>query len=190
LAQAWQGSRFRLADASVAVASLVRSSARDLVNPTVGPARPETRSLPRWTANNACMAADLDDEPDWELLGEFAQRRDQFDPILLRDVLANSLRSRGFGALVWPDDGRQETEQTGRAAAIVALSVIWSLAVCATRALDLSWFLVPVALLVVIVVVAILSKVTQRPGLSGSVFLLGWIGVCALEAVDGSLLVL
>jgi hypothetical protein len=67
--------------------------------------------------------------------------------------------------------------------------VIWSPAVCATGALDLAWFLVPVVAFVVIGVLAIMTRVTNRSELSGGLFLLGWIGLGILEVIDGSLLV-
>lgn len=115
-----------------------------------------------------------DDQTEWELLGEFARRRDELDPFLLRGLLANTLRSRGFASIVWSEDGAEGDAPVSRAPTIVTLIVIWSLGVSATTALGLPWLLTPLGMLGVAVAFATLAKLTRESaGLGG---LCCWVG--------------
>ena len=130
-----------------------------------------------------------DDVPDWDLLGEFARRRDELDPFLLRSLLASSLRRRGFAAIVWSEDAGEGEPPASRAPTIAALLVVWSLGVSATSAVGLPWFVVPVALLAVSLTLAILATLTSESG-TGGLVLLAWVTVGLVVAVEGTFLTL
>ena len=130
-----------------------------------------------------------DQDTDWELLSEFARRRNELDPIFLRGLLARALRRRGFAALVWPEDSATGEPATGRGSALMAWIVIWSLGIAATDALGLPWFLAPVGVLGVAMGSALLFKLVRGSASGAGVLILGWLVVGVATAVEGPFLV-
>jgi hypothetical protein len=126
-----------------------------------------------------------DDTSDFAQLQEFAQRRDELDPFLLRAALANTLRRRGYRAIVAPDDGNSQAASTNRAPGVVALLVLWGFSVSAAFGLGLEWYLVPVSLVATTLVVLAAIQLTHEAAWTGVVLILGWMLAGILEGTGG-----
>ena len=121
---------------------------------------------------------------DWDALGEFARRRQELDPHLLRGALANALRNRGYGAIAAPEDGNGEELQTQTLPALLALTVLWSFGVSGAIALGAPWYLWPIGILIAFAIVGVLSQNVSSDS-TGTILLLSWAALGLVQAVSG-----
>jgi hypothetical protein len=121
--------------------------------------------------------------PDWRLLLQFAARNEVVDRLLLRGLLATALVRRGHTTVVVENELPWATAQESRAATVIALLVIWTYGAAAALALDLHWYLWPVAFLLVFLVLGRLGQ--SGAAAFGVVLLVGWFLIAFLEAQAG-----
>jgi MFS family permease len=123
--------------------------------------------------------------PGPDALEEFARRRKELDPFLLRAALANALRRRGYGRIVTPEDGGPQEKRQGPFAALLTITMFWTFGASGAIALGSPWYLWPVGMLVAFAVLAMLVKVV--PGDSaGSILIFLWVALGLGLAVAGS----
>lgn len=127
------------------------------------------------------------DEADWGSLSEFAQRREELDPILLRGLLATALRKRGYASIVAPGDGAGSVGPDRRLPNIIAWTVLWSLGVSAAIVAGLAWYLWPLGIIAMIAVLLPVGHWNGESSAMGSLLLLGWVVLAAVELIEGSL---
>ena len=130
----------------------------------------------------------VEQENSWDLLSQFAEQRERLDPFLLRAVLANTLRRRGFGAIVWSEDGKPEEAKDSRAGDFFAWLIVWSLGVSATEALGLPWYGAPLAMLLVAAVLGVLVLATKQSAVVGVLIAIAWVAVGIVEIINGTFL--
>lgn len=121
---------------------------------------------------------------DWDALGEFARRRKELDPHLLRGALANALRKRGYGAIVSPEDGVGEEPEKQALPTLLALTMLWSFGVSAAIALGAPWYLWPLGIVVAFAAVAFLIRLVSA-GPAGTILFLSWAALGVSQAAAG-----
>jgi hypothetical protein len=123
---------------------------------------------------------------DWDALNEFAQRRPELDPFLLRGILANALRRRGYAAIVAPEDGKDQEPRKPLLPNILAYTMLWSFGTSGAIAIGLPWFLWPVGIGVALAIILRLNKISGDSEWSGSVVILSWVVLGIGQAIEGN----
>ena len=124
------------------------------------------------------------EETDWDALNEFARRREELDPFLLRGLLATALRQRGYGAIVAPEDGSGQEPKKPLLPNILVLTMLWSFGVSGALAAGWQWYLWPVAIIAAFAAMAFLSR--GGSAAMGSLLLLGWVVLGVAQVIQGS----
>lgn len=124
------------------------------------------------------------EETDWNALNEFARRREELDPFLLRGMLATALRQRGYGAIVAPEDGSGQELKKPLLPNMLVLAMLWSFGVSGALAAGWRWYLWPIAIVVAFAVMARLSR--RGSTVMGSLLLLAWVVLGIAQAIQGS----
>lgn len=124
---------------------------------------------------------------DWDALNEFAQRRPELDPFLLRGMLANALRKRGYAAIVVPEDGNDQRLRKPIVPNILAYTMLWSFGTSGAIAVGAPWFLWPVGVAVALAIIMRLNRISGDSEWSGSVVILGWVILGIGQAIEGQL---
>lgn len=129
-------------------------------------------------------------ETDWELLSEFAERREELDPFILRSLLATALRRRGYASIVAPDDGAGTETSREWLPNFLALAMLWSFGISGAIAIGLPWFLWPLGVIAAAVIVLSASSLSGNSPAVGSLLLVSWIVLAVVEAIQGAFLML
>lgn len=122
---------------------------------------------------------------DWDALSEFAQRRPEIDPYLLRGMLANALRKRGYAAIVAPEDGKGPEPKRRVLPNILAYTALWSFGTTSAIAVGAPWYLWPVAIMLALGVILWLANLGDDSQSIGAVVLLAWVVLGAAQAIEG-----
>lgn len=128
-----------------------------------------------------------DNNPNWGLLGEFAQNREQLDPLLLRGLLATALRKRGYASIVSPEDGASQATPDKRLPNVLAWTMLWSFGVSAAIIVGLAWYLWPLGIIAMTAVLLLVGRLSGGSSAIGSLLLLSWVALAAVEAIEGTL---
>jgi MFS family permease len=125
-------------------------------------------------------------ETDWDALSEFAQQREDINPYLLRGMLANALRKRGYAAIVAPEDGKGPQPKKRVLPNILAYTALWSFGTSGAIAAGTPWYLWPVAILAALGVILWLNSFDRDSQWIGAVVLLGWVVLGIAQTIEGS----
>jgi hypothetical protein len=125
------------------------------------------------------------EETDWDALSEFAERREELNPFLLRGMLANALRKRGYGAIVAPEDGVPQPPGKRFVPNLIAYTALWSFGVSGAIAVGAPWYLWPLGIGAALVLILWLNRLSGDSGWIGSMVLLGWVILGVGEAIKG-----
>lgn len=121
------------------------------------------------------------EETDWDLLGEFAKRRKEIDPVLLRGLVAGALRRRGYSSLVLEEPTPWIEAEGNRIPGLMAFAVLWSVGISGAIAAGAPWYLSWLGILGVLAILALAGRWLGSGAALGIVVLVGWIAVGAVE---------
>lgn len=123
---------------------------------------------------------------DWHELSEFAQKRDELNPGLMRLLLAVALVRRGYGAVVIADDMPENVVQSNPLPGLLALGMTWSFGISAAIAAGLPWYLYWCGLLGAFVLLGVASN-RLNSTLFGGLVLVAWVTTGVAFASNGAL---
>lgn len=124
---------------------------------------------------------------NWGLLSEFAQRREELDPLLLRNLLATALRKRGYASIVSPEDGAGHGSPDKRLPNILAWTMLWSFGVSAAITVGLVWYLWPLGIIAMIALLLLVGRLGGGSSAIGSLLLVSWVVIAVVETTEGAL---
>lgn len=123
---------------------------------------------------------------NWDQLSEFAQRREELDPFLLRGLLANTLRKRGYASIVSPEDGTGPEPPKKRLPGILAATMLWSFGISLGAVVGLPWYLWPLGIVPVLIVIVQVNNLSGESVVIGSLLLVSWVVLGVVEAIQGA----
>jgi hypothetical protein len=126
-----------------------------------------------------------EDETNWDALSEFARRRREIDPFLLRGALANALRRKGYGSLTASEDGKLEEQRKGPGAALLTAALFWSFGVSGAIALGGAWYLWPIGILAAFAAAGALLKLLPSESI-GAVLVMSWVALGVVQVIEGT----
>lgn len=123
---------------------------------------------------------------NWDQLSEFAQRREELDPFLLRGLLANALRKRGYASIVSSKDGAGPEAPKKWLPGILAAAMLWSFGVSLGIVVGLPWYLWPLGIVAVMAVIVPANSLSGESAAMGSLLLVSWVVLGVVEAIQGA----
>jgi hypothetical protein len=123
---------------------------------------------------------------DWNELSEFAQKREELNPGLLRALLAVALVRRGYGAVVVAADTPENVVHSNPLPGLLALGMIWSFGISAAIAAGLPWYLYWCGLLGAFALLAVASSRLKSTHFGG-LLLVAWVAIGVAYVSNGAL---
>jgi hypothetical protein len=123
---------------------------------------------------------------DWHKLSEFAQKREELNPGLLRALLAVALVRRGYRAVVIAEDTPENADHPNRLPGFLALGMIWSFGISGAIGAGLPWYLYWCGLLGAFALLGVASNKLNST-LFGGLVLVAWVTIGVAFASNGAL---